>query len=829
MSSSRFPHLGITVLINGKPRRHGGGPKNPTSEHNKRNRVEHSNRLKHSISSVDSNWKDVMEERISKGLTPLPDNVIPLFLRINPDLVKTEVDLKSLKTYGLEIISELDDGYIIGNSTDGFVSLSDKIKRFIEGRHGGGKVADLWEVVDGHRWRVDQILSNKLRDNWDEMSDDEIVLVECGIACYVQNLERPEEGSVKYERKLEEFRRNQELRDEVFFEREKLFSDFISDYNGEITSSIVDTFDSFSLQLSICGKGLKDLVLNFPYLFEVSEVEDLEPITPQPVAVSVRDPDVELLPPHEGAVTIGIVDSGIQEGHRYLRSAICEDSRSYIDGGRADYVDGGHGTRVGGAVLFPRGIRELTGEYLLPFRLRNLRVLDANCKLPHNLHPPHLMSQIVSENSPAIKLYNLSINTNTPCRTQHMSAWPAFIDRLTYEKDILFIISAGNRSLGAITQELRSGLTYSELVSQPANRISSPAQSCFSITVGSVDSGDFDDGTFVSVAGKDNLSVYSRTGPGLWGMIKPEIVEFGGACVVSRDSLFRVRECEDLTLDTTRSTLQGGAAIGRDKVGTSYAAPRVANILGKLATLYPEESVNLYRCLLIQGARLPGEYFRRPEDALARHLGYGFPSIARSTSNSPHRVTLYNSGEISADDGHVFRVRLPREMRDSADEFDVLVEVTLSFTSEVRRTRRRLKSYLGTWLSWTSSKLNESFDDFQEYVLKRIDNADSDNEYDSKERKALDSFPWVIRERNDWGVLNTTRRNDSSIQKDWAILKSHQLWEDFSLAVIGHKGWDNEKIPIPYSIAVSFEILGREVEIYDAIRVENDIELEVEA
>lgn len=45
-----------------------------------------------------------------------------------------------LKQFGIEIISEEDDGYIIGASLDGFAFPDEKINKFFNGEHGGGKL-----------------------------------------------------------------------------------------------------------------------------------------------------------------------------------------------------------------------------------------------------------------------------------------------------------------------------------------------------------------------------------------------------------------------------------------------------------------------------------------------------------------------------------------------------------------------------------------------------------------------------------------------------------------------------------------------------------------
>lgn len=60
-------------------------------------------------------------------------------------------------------------------------------------------------------------------------------------------------------------------------------------------------------------------------------------------------------------------------------------------------------------------------------------------------------------------------------------------------------------------------------------------------------------------------------------------------------------------------------------------------------------------------------------------------------------------------------------------------------------------------------------------------------------------------------------------------MKSYQLPETFSIAVIGHKGWECDlDEEVPYSIAVSFEALSGNINVYEMIQVENEIQLPVE-
>ncbi|WP_317039738.1 S8 family serine peptidase [Spirosoma endophyticum] len=389
---------------------------------------------------------------------------------------------------------------------------------------------------------------------------------------------------------------------------------------------------------------------------------------------------------------------------------------------------------------------------------------------------------------------------------------------------MLFILSVGNIPFPSVKVYLEKGTNYPLYLDSPFCRIANPAQSSFAISVGSVDHIDFENTDWKSVAAKNSVSAYSRVGYGIWGHIKPDLVEYGGGIVVSKNGLSSIASNFDTSVELIQSTLHGGSAVGKSSVGTSFSTPKVTHIASILKRLYPDEGVNLIRALLVQGARLPGVLFYHPTTDGIRQLGYGLPSLERVVRNSDHRVTLYDTNSIVATSAHLYSLRIPESLRNPGNEFDVLIEVTLSYTANVRRTRQRLKSYLGTWLDWTSSRLNDSFDAFSERAVKSEEGMNRENE----NKDSAQTIQWKIRERSDWGNISGVNRNQSSLQKDWVILKSHQLPEELSFAVRGHKGWDKDFESVPYAFIVSIEVLGSEIPIYEEIRTENQASVAIE-
>ena len=258
--------------------------------------------------------------------------------------------------------------------------------------------------------------------------------------------------------------------------------------------------DSFSCRIRISGKGLKDLVNNFPYIFEVSEPDEFVELIQNQGLEDGEHPIFELEPPEENASQVCVIDSGIQERHPLLRAAIdLDSSKSWVPGEMdltADYVSGGgHGTRVAGAVLYPRNIPRSGKERAICW-IQNARVLDEKNELHESLFPPNLLDDIVSiyHEGTGTRIFNHSLASSFPCETRRMSSWAAAIDNLTWENDILFIVAAGNIPLKAqkenvrlsIEEHLLANRLYPNYLLEDSCRIANPAQSFQALTVGSV-------------------------------------------------------------------------------------------------------------------------------------------------------------------------------------------------------------------------------------------------------------------------------------------------------------------------------------------------------
>jgi len=412
-----------------------------------------------------------------------------------------------------------------------------------------------------------------------------------------------------------------------------------------------------------------------------------------------------------------------------------------------------------------------------------------------------------------------------------MSAWAAEIDQLSFEHDVLFIVCAGNLETDnsmptrkGLSQHLATG-TYPSYLGEGSCRIGNPAQSSQAITVGSVSFDRIDTDTHQSFGEKDQPSAFSRTGLGMWGMLKPDVVEHGGDNV--RTAAGTLVTLPEASPELVSSTAGNNKAVSRDVIGTSFAAPKVAHIAAALQSLFPDSRTLLYRALIAQSAQWP-DYAE--EDAVAnklfhfRTLGYGIPNLERATENNESRITYITEGEITAKNASIYFINIPGISRPGDNEYYRL-DVTLSYAARPRRTRRYLRSYLSTHLQWQMAKLGESMESFQARI-KFFLATETGNEARRVSTRGFSDITWQLGKRsNDY--VNNIRGQDSTLQKDWAFIRGFELPTDrLIFAVTAHEGWEKKQEKIPFALSVTLTSLSGEL-IYERIEVANRVEVEV--
>ncbi|WP_312297946.1 S8 family peptidase [Chryseobacterium sp.] len=837
-----FPHLKLPFKVDGILKPSGKRPRNNKSEitlNNKRNRQEHGDYLNNSAQSLNKRWVELKEEKERQGILTPNEKDIPIFLKVDT----SAFNIDSLSNWGIEVISEEPNGYIIGASVDNLTTFQEKVNKFLtnEGKYKD-TASKIWEIKTDENWRREELLKGDLKSIWDNLQDEVIYTVELGVSCYIHNKKNYPNSSEltpeEYDQKVQEFIEHEMalniLRDAKQLEREAEIDKYLQIYRGELYDIWDNETDAIYFKISINGLGLRDIVITYQYLFEVklSATYNINNNS----EILIDDYQFEILGPGENAAKVCIIDSGIQEDHRLLSLAIdTETSRSYVenDDSKADHVMvSGHGTKVAGAVLYPYFIPK-DGQYQLESIIQNARILDRTNRISDTKFVPSLLEQIVEDYSET-KIFNLSVAEDSAYFGTHMPALAASIDKLIHEKDILFVLASGNlyersevEGNPGIIDHIINEKVYPNYLDEITSKIANPGVSYFAITVGSISMSTYEDEDYKSIASEGFISPFSRTGLGMWGNIKPDVVEFGGDLAINKNSP-QIKIQAELCPELVNSTLHNASAVGKDAYGTSYSAPKVTYIVSKLHAEHPNENAQMYRALVIQSARLPRHCFDNPTLNDIRRYGYGVPDLNRALNNTSNRITFIQDGKVKPKNADIYKLNIPTELRGEGKNFKILVEVTLTFTAKTRLTRKGSHSYLSNWLEWQSSKYNESFISFRTRTIEYLQLDDETVEQGEIE-EGLNSIRWCLRENPAYS-RNEINRNNSTAQKSWAIIEPHQFGEEFSISVIGHVGWDkNLDNETHYSLCVSFEAVGAELEVYKLLsEAQIAIEQEVE-
>ena len=426
--------------------------------------------------------------------------------------------------------------------------------------------------------------------------------------------------------------------------------------------------------------------------------------------------DIEVIPsqiPLGDLAGIVVADSGVMTGHPALAPAI-GDAQSFVSGDdRSEDLDetaGGHGTAVAGIAAYGDiGARIETRRFVPTAAIFSGRILTRSLEYDPEQLLEHQLEGLVDyfvKTYPNIRIVNLSIgNLNNVFDGGHQSTLAAAIDELAYrfrDQELLFVVATGNYE-DPTGEEAFSG--YPGYLLRDEARLIEPATSALAITVGGVAYGPGTDPQDLRRDGTERLvaqnrgwpSPFTRVGLGVNDAVKPEVVDFAGDIRFERGRTIR-RPAQHAGLpSTSKSFAHPDGQLFRTVAGTSYSAPRVANLAAQLYGDFPSASSNLIRALIAESAEIPTD--RPPElirsnrdDDVLRIYGYGIPDYERARFSAENEVLLLSEGEIELDSFQVFELpALPAAFLQT--DGDREIAVTLAFDPPSRQTRA--DSYLG--------------------------------------------------------------------------------------------------------------------------------------
>ncbi|MBD2726697.1 S8 family peptidase [Nostoc sp. FACHB-892] len=479
-------------------------------------------------------------------------------------------------------------------------------------------------------------------------------------------------------------------------------------------------------------------VLNLLLLEEIVKEIDRPP---QPAFETAADYNLpisdfpEVVPPPEDNCGVLVIDSGVQRHHPLISKVLGEaevfpDAKRQLIKGGSDDVHG-HGTNVAGIAIYGNVENCIQQRSFDPTAwLFSARVTDENNRYDEDLLIETQFDEVIRafvEQYPNCKVINISLGNADQIYRDGLKQFrlAAKIDEIAYQyqhKNILFVISAGNAFYEEAESNEQLRTDYPNYLLNKSARIIDPATSAIALTVGSLSfgRGSVTEPSDVRRQAIANLSGYpspfTRTGFSVDGMIKPDVVDFGGDLVLDlsyRETLGlpKVNVLPDSVAGVSVLTLckDFKSSLFHICSGTSFAAPRVANLAAQLFTKYPEASSNLIRALIVNSAlvpkEIPPEFQCKGNKSQSKQIkkqlaiyGYGQPDLQRAMYSAENYVVLSEDNIlIKVGYFHIYEIpQLPPDFIKTKGTR--ILSISLAFDPPTRPTRG--DSYLGVTMEF---------------------------------------------------------------------------------------------------------------------------------
>ncbi len=542
-------------------------------------------------------------------------------------------------------------------------------------------------------------------------------------------------GDIPVENKLGENLKNNPLGDTADFVDIELWKMNDSQKNDQFIQQLKETYSDFSqfrLTDALIAKSFvllrvkltKTILDDIIRLKEISRID--RPSTIQFDPYEMMSPDIQtlhLFEPDSNATGILIIDSGIVSNHPMLEK--CVGSEENFQTGEQETQDTvGHGTAVAGCAAYGDIRSALENKQFTPanwlfsakvmYAERNditgktSAIYDQEKLLEHQFKDA--VEGFLSNPEYHIKVVNISLgNSHEVWHKDYNRQLPfaALIDELAFNfPHVVFIVSTGNQSpLNAYESIVDVNDNYPHYLTKNNDfKIINPATAALALTVGSIaeevqikQERYGAENIKTAIAQAHQPSPFTRTGCGINGMIKPELVEYGGNMILS-ESHGRIVEDKVGMLPVLNNQVTN--PIIRFDFGSSFSAPKVAHLAGRIANQFPDKSANFIKNMLLVGADypfVPDKNFYITENkkkAEQMHLsvsGYGLSQYDRAIHSLDNRAVLWDEGQIALNQIKVYSVQLPNLFFTEVGKKKITV--TLTLTPETRATRG--DSYLG--------------------------------------------------------------------------------------------------------------------------------------
>lgn len=524
-------------------------------------------------------------------------------------------------------------------------------------------------------------------------------------------------------------------------------------------------------------------------------------------------------PPAQNAPTVGVLDAGLTSSHPLLAPAV-GDAQGYLSPHRHshDAPPHWHGTFVSGLAVYGDVAECLRQGRFVP----QLRLLSGKVFEDDGTDQTEFVEKAVEAAVRDLhalygcRVFNLSYgDLNKVYDGRHVRGLAYTIDRLARELGVLFVVPTGNLQGSKLPANLRDRYPY--YLFDDSARLLDPAPALNAITVGGLayHTAAWDAQRYpnniedLAVAQEEQPFPLGRRGYSVNGAIKPDLVEHAGNVAVMRNG--RVREnANGLGLVSTCGAFADGRPFAED-IGTSYAAPQVANRAVRLLGELPDASADLVRALLAAHARWPQPCVEllnptgtaEGKSRLLQLVGYGRideDALYRSVDQS---VSLLAEDRIANNKCHFYELPIPPDFW-SAGRRQREITIGLAYSPDVRTTRLDYRVSKLWFTLVTAATLDEVEHAFQRNREEGMGERTNNRWITNNERRpgTLQASRWFFRQplRNHEHVFVVVTRQDAA----WGNLADEQ--EPYALvAVLG----DRENVTVNLYAQVRAQLEAR--------------------
>ena len=521
---------------------------------------------------------------------------------------------------------------------------------------------DMNAIAKGHRPRIKEIFNVNYKSNVIGFSDQNKVLVK---------VDSPEDAKV-IGNNLSNYAKHRiglsaitsvndfEPLVEVDYELGKTLKVSLINYQElELNNMVERIFENFCTQKEFKYERLNytpeliiyKIVDAEPALLDsISEFEAVESISFMPEYSVTLDGfaegdelEVKIPDPNLDYPIVGVLDSGIAKND-FLSPWIVDDRYTAFPD---ELIDNGHGTFVSGVLLYGDQLEGVSHTGLDGCMLYDATVFP---KSGESISEDMLVENIreAVKSRPDIHIWNMSLGSKTESDLHEVSHFGQALDNIQESYNVVICKSAGNCT------NFIKGL--------PKSRISKSADSIHALVVGSIahDKSENDE------ADINDPSPFTRIGKGPSGIIKPELVSYGGNAHYNGK----------LVKNGVKSLSPDGQVV--TEVGTSFSTPRVTALLAALQMNMNEEfNPLLLKALAVHSAQYP-ECSIPQKDRIIQ-MGFGLPSaIDEIIYNDEHEITLILQDTlIKGEFMEIMEFPFPQSLIDENGHFYGIVNLTL--------------------------------------------------------------------------------------------------------------------------------------------------------